>query len=305
MERMKNHFRSKKARKNLFIFSMLAVPVAGVLVFWLYVNLSSFEMAFRQTTADGEIRYGLQNFRIVLERLTAPGSDLFIAIRNTAIYFVSGFIVSYVFTLALSYFLYKKIFGYKYFRFVFFIPNIVSSLILVTVYRFFIAVGGPLDELLKALGMANIPEWLGDSRYATWTIVVFTVWAGFGANMLLFNGAMARVPKELLEYAKIDGVSMTREFFQIILPLIWETLATMLVMTTVGAIGASGPILLFTQGQYDTWTLSYWIFDQVAVSGSTSYELPAALGVIMTVITVPLVLLVKKITSLFYRDIQY
>lgn len=297
-------FNRAKLNEKLFIICMMALPVMGLLVFWLYVNLSSFEMAFRQTQ-NGVISYGFQNFKIIIERLTEGSSDLGIALKNTMLYFVSGFLVSYVFTLGLSYFLYKKIFAYKYFRFVFFLPSIISSLILVTVFRFFITVGGPFDGILKALGVTNIPEWLGDSRYATNTIVAFTIWAGFGASMLLFNAAMARIPKDVIEYAKIDGVSMTREFFQIILPLIWETIATMLVMTTVGIIGSSGPILLFTQGQYDTWTLSYWIFDKVAVNPGTTFELPAAMGFLMTLFTVPVVLVVKKVTSLFYKDVQY
>ena len=103
---------------------------------------------------------------------------------------------------------------------------------------------------------------------------------------------MNRIPEEVLEAARLDGVGMLRELVQIILPMVWPTLTTLIVFTFVGIFTASGPILLFTKGQYDTVTISYWILSVVMnPAGDARYA--SAVGLIFTLVALPIVLLVK------------
>lgn len=111
--------------------------------------------------------------------------------------------------------------------------------------------------------------------------------------MLLFGGALARIPTEILESARIDGISMGKEVVFMIIPLVWPTLSTILILNMTGLFTASGPILLFTKGSYGTMTIAYWIFDAVAYKGVSAYNQVAAGGLIFTVIGAPIVLFVK------------
>ena len=95
-----------------------------------------------------------------------------------------------------------------------------------------------------------------------------------------------------------------RELLSIVLPAIWPTLGTMLLLSSTGILGASGPILLFTQGEFGTNTLSYWIYDMTVASGGSgsNQEYAATVGMIMTVLTLPIVFGVKKLTRVTGDD---
>ena len=111
--------------------------------------------------------------------------------------------------------------------------------------------------------------------------------------MLLFGGAFARIPVELIEAAKLDGITAHKEFTHIIMPLVWSTLSTLLILNMTGIFGASGPILLFTKGAYQTTTIGYWIFDKVAYVGLSAYNEVAAAGLVFSCVGVPVIMFFK------------
>ena len=138
---------------------------------------------------------------------------------------------------------------------------------------------------------------LANSNSATWMIVLFVIWTGFGGNMLLFGGAMARVPIDVLEAARLEGCGPFRELVQIILPLIWPTICTMLIFTFTGIVNSSGPILLFTNGDYETTTINFWIFlkvyGQQGSGAGGEFGIVSATGLCFTLVTVPIILIVR------------
>ena len=111
--------------------------------------------------------------------------------------------------------------------------------------------------------------------------------------MLLLGGALARVPLEILESARLDGISPAKELIYMILPLIWSTLSTLLILSMTSLFIADGPILLFTRGKFQTATIGYWIFDKVYFQGVGAYNAVAAAGLVFTVIGAPVILFVK------------
>ena len=114
---------------------------------------------------------------------------------------------------------------------------------------------------------------------------------------------MARIPDEIVEAATLDGVGTFRELTQVVIPLIWSTICTLLVFTIVGIFTASGPILLFTQGEYDTYTISFWIFQQIERGYDPNY--PSAVGLFFTLIGTPIVLISKHYLEKIGSDVEY
>lgn len=143
---------------------------------------------------------------------------------------------------------------------------------------------------MKAIGKDPVP-FLSDSRYALCTILFYTVFTGFGGNIVMLSGAMSHIDDSIVEAAKIDGASMSCEFFRIVLPLIWPTLSTLIILAFVGVFGSTGPILLFTQGDKGTYTVSYWLYDQVQRWKATNY--PSAVGLFFTCIGAPIALFMR------------
>ena len=72
------------------------------------------------------------------------------------------------------------------------------------------------------------------SKYKVLTICVYTVWTGFRVNLVMFNTAMHRVPADVIEYGKIESVGMVRELVQIVIPMIFPTLTTVLLLGIAG-----------------------------------------------------------------------
>ena len=293
--------------KLVFICLILAVPIIHWLVFWLYINIQSIILAF-QDMRTGEFTF--YNFEKFWGELTKPlANNIGVAIRNTLLYFANSIIVIMPLSLVISFFIYKKILFYKGFRIIFYLPAIISGIAMVQAYTRFIAPKGPLGAIVKFFGGEMLGEGLlANKSSATWTILVYCIWTGFTSNVLLYSGGMARIPIEVLESAKLEGCGPFREIVSIVLPLIWPTISTMIVFAMTGLFSSSGPILLFTQGQYETTTLSYWIFEQVygggKFGGSGSYNLVSCTGLCFTLVGVPVILtvryLMEKVDSVEY-----
>ena len=279
--------------KRIFILTMMAPAIIGFLVFYVYVNFNSILMAF-QIPTNGKIEWGFENFGGFFRELGRPDSLFMSGITNTLVFFLTGFIGLFL-SLMLCYFIYKKIAGYRVFRFIFYLPNIIMGTVTVSLFKYVIEVGGPIDQLLKALGAEGIPMLLTSSKYAMQTLVFYNLFFGLGGSMILLSGAMTAVSGDVIEAARLDGVGWIREMFQIVIPLIWPTLQVMLLTSVVGITTASGPILLFTQGRYDTYTISYWIYEQVM--NSAQLEMASAIGLMCTIITFPIALGVKNLLN--------
>ena len=184
-------------KRGVFIVGMLSIAIANFLVFWLYVNFSSIMMAF---TLPLDEAFTLENFAQFFREVGRGGGVILQALKNTLIFFASTMCVLLPLSVIFSYFLFKKVAGYKFYRVVFFLPSIISSVVLATMYSQMFSLNGPVNLLLEKLFGMDPVRFLRDSRYALWTLVLYNVWSGFGSSLILFNGAMARIPEYILEY---------------------------------------------------------------------------------------------------------
>lgn len=288
----------KRTLKQMgFVAALVVIPICHFLVFYVFINGSTILLAFKN--ADNVFTF--DNFEFLFDYFCSADSTLLEALINTLKFFVLGLIMFPV-SLLFSYFLYKKIFLYKYFQIVFFLPSIISAMVMVTLYKYIL--NEPVSELwAKIFNMENAPLFFNSTKYALRSIMVYTVWTGLAGNMVIFNGTMARLPTEILESGKIDGVGFWREFAQLVVPLIWPTLSTLLLMSFIGIFTASGPILLFTQGEYGTYTISYWIYEYTVVLQNYNYA--AAVGVFFTVVGLPIIFGAKYLLNKLDKNIEY
>ena len=161
----------------------------------------------------------------------------------------------------------------------------------VVLFKYIISSEGPIDLFLMKVFGKNVPEFLSDGNLAMSTIIFYSVYFAFGGNILYFGGAMNGISQEVIESAKLDGCGMLREIVYIIIPMIWPTFSTLLLISSVGIFTASGPVLLFTKGSFDTYTVSYWIYEQMLLNDNL--EFASAVGLSCTVVGFPIVLLIK------------
>ena len=298
---------SVKKGQTIFIISLLVIPVVHWLIFWLYVNMQTIVLSFQSYNIYGNNEFTLNNFVEVWKQITSPiNNNIGVALVNTLKYFCTTIIVIMPLCLVVSFFIYKKIMFYKGFRIIFYLPAIISGVAMVTAYTEFVDPNGPLGAILRILGVSpNERSILAREETATTAIIVYTILTGLTTNVLLFGGGMARIPIDVLEAAKLDGVGPTRELCSIIFPLIWPTFSTQLIFTMTGVFSAGGPILLFTNGAYKTSTIAFWIFSKVYGDGtiggasatSGAYNIVACAGLCFTMVGVPLILIARKLVE--------
>ena len=291
---------AKKLKDTIFVYLLIALPLIEFFTIYVYTNVDSFFLAFKR---NGEFA-GWVNFEMLWNEVRAPGSELLIAIRNTFIYFGAD-LVLFVWSIFLSYFFYKKIAAYKAFRFILYMPAIISPVVFVSLFQNITNPNGAIETIIKMFNPDfKMPSLLFRSETATWTMVVYVIWMGWTKNMLYLGGSLARIPLEVLESARLDGVGPWTELTKILVPLLLPTLSTLLLLDVVGILSSSGPILLFTKGAYETTTISYWMFTLVYATGENAYAKASAAGMCLTIIMFPIVYLMRwfigKIDSVEY-----
>ena len=294
---------SYRRSQLIFVWGWLALPIIAWIVFYWYLNFSSFVGAFQ----DRDGLWTLQNFKDIWTDIFHPknyNESLAVAFGNTSKYFLLNIFVQYPIQIITCYFLYKQIFGYKVFRFVFYLPAIISGVVLITVFQQFIDPDqGAIKEIIQIFNPDYVmPALLTKAETATSTIMAYIIWTCVCGNMLLLCGAMNRIPIDVLEAARLDGIGPVREVINIVLPLIWPTLSTLLILTCTQFLNSSGPILLFgVSNELRVTTINYWVWDKVYQTSKVGRidnqvnNLVSAAGLMLTVVAVPIILLIRKL----------
>ena len=297
-------FSAKKINRTLFIAGMLIVPILNFIVFWLGVNFNSVLLAFKGIK-DGTEYWTLNNFKTLYQEFFVySDSNMRLFFKNTMIFFSIGTFVTTPVSLLLSFFLYKRIFGYKFYRVMFFLPSIMSAVVVSSLFKYLLGASGPIGAIYKFInGVEYAPAFLSETEYALKCLIIYGLWTGIAGNFILYCGAMNRIPIEVMESARMEGSNCWIELIRIVIPMIWPTLSTTLIFMVVGIFSSSGNILLLTHGVTSTYTLAYWIFDQVKTF--QSYYVPSALGLVFTFIGFPIVLIVRFLLNKVYADVEY
>lgn len=317
MQNLKSLFNKENLRKRynfedrnafLFCYLCIALPFLMFLVFYVYVNLDTFYLSF----VDLEGNLTLQNFADVFDAFIHPhGTDdwtLGEAVGRSVFLYFFGWIF-WVPGMLSCYILFKKIWGHYVFRAIFMIPSVLGGLVNVIIYKNMVSSingGGPIFVL--ASQMFDLPDealrrgLLGSSETAWITLLcLHYIPHVIGFNMVQ-TGAYARIPGELFEVGRLDGLGFFREFWTLAIPLTWSTITIGLTTGIAGFFTADIGVFLYTKGQYDTATMGfvlYWETLKIAErpDGSVlTYNYPAALGMTVTLATIPLVLLMRWLT---------
>lgn len=305
---------SKKRKKEIiFIVVLLAYPVLQFLLTWIFVNSYSLILAFQHVSIEGTKSFaGFDNFVYVIRRIFNADlgsvtlsngvripNNLMILINSIGYGAITIFI-SLPLALICSYFLSKKMPFANVFRFIFFLPNIISIVALVYAFKMQLdSNAGLIYQMLKAMGIQLI-----DSVWPNTTIIVYIycIWAGIGYNVLLLSGAIGRVPQELFESAQMDGAGNFTQFTKIMIPMIWPTIVTLIVLGMTNILTLYLQPVLF--GYSYTETIAGSIFDGVSSAQTTQYPVFAAFGLLFSLIFAPLILLVRRVASKKYSDTE-
>lgn len=284
-------------KSKLFYAALVLIPSLQFLIFYVFVNLNSFALAFKifPTGIAKEFEFGWENFATWFNNATRS-SQLKAAIGVSLKSYVISFIISVPLGLFFSYYMFKRMPGSKLFRVLLFMPSIISAAVLATIFKMVTdrVLGGAGGVISDWTGK-TINFWMGKNKYAS--TMFFCIFAGFGTNVLMYTNKMDSIDPEIVESAHLDGANGVKEFWYVILPQAFSIVQVFLMTGFANIFSAQiNAHMLFNYdvGQ-DVQTVGYLLWRNVNAAGGNVVNLGryAALGLMITIIIVPLTFLLR------------
>ncbi len=269
-------------------FSLPYVIFFGTFV--AYPLVFSFILLFHRWNIVTPMEWiGLKNF----ERLFQDPL-FFKSIWNTIIFLCIHIPLQIVVALGFAVLLNSALKFRGFFRAVYFLPVVVSGVVVTILWQQLYAYdSGLLNRLLISLGLEKIP-WLVNPDVAMPSVALMATWKNVGIYIVLFIVGLQNIPHELYESASLDGASGVRRFFGITLPLLNPTMVVVVVLSTIGGFSLFIEPYVLTGGGPMESTLSavLYIYNQAFYFGHMGYA--ATLGFVFAVIILCVVLLQRK-----------
>lgn len=290
----------KQKGRGRFVFLCVAPAVILFTVFMVIPTLQVFWLSLFKWggySAEGKTFVGLSNFQKLL------GDEKFLkSFQNTILLIVLVTIVTFAFALVFAGILTReKIKGQNFFRIIFYIPNILSVVVIAAIFN---AIYDPNSGLLNSIlslfrSVKDDPVlWLGDQKLVVFSLAGAMVWQAIGYYMVMYMASMSAVPESLYESASLEGAGRVRQFFQITIPLIWTNIRTTLTFFIISSINLSFLFVkAMTSGGPDGASevfLSY-MYQQAYTNSSYGYGM--AIGVVVFLFSFALSAIVNAVTK--------
>lgn len=265
----------------IFLALVVLVPFFyGVYISFLNINLASFlPPSF----------VGFDNYKAVL-----AASETWSTLRITLIITFIGLLTQIPIGILLALVLHENLRGTKVFRSILITPMLLTPVAVGLTYRFMFDTDlGVINWALGSLGIERV-NWLGSQTSALFAIIIVDSWQSIPFVMLLVLAALTAISPSLYEAARVDGASANQIFRRITLPLITPTLLVITMIKIMDFLKLFDTLFILTRGGPGnaTTTLGLWTYKTGFVF--LEFSRAAALGVIITIITLPVYFLWRR-----------
>ena len=240
---------SKAARREFFVGMGFILPsLLGFLIFTFIPVIISLVLSFTNWNfmqGWGAIKFnGLSNYiRLFSDEgfLNSYKNNILFTAITVPVLIALGLVMANIIN--------KYIYGGSAVRTMIFIPYIASVVAVCTVWMVLLQPSyGPVNQVLKAIGVKNPPGWLADFKWSLPSIMIIYIWQQVGYYSIVFLSGLKGIPEDVYEAAKVDGASPLRQFFSITVPLISPTTFFLTIMGIIGSFKVFDQISILTQG---------------------------------------------------------
>jgi len=261
-----------------------------VIVFVLFPVIFCFFLTFHKWNIIAPMHFiGTANYnRLVHDRL------FWKAIGNTLKFLLLHIPLQLVVSLLLAQLLNQQIRAKSFFRASFFMPVIVSGVVVTILWQQLLGYdSGLINRLFVNLGMEKT-GWLIDPDIAIYSIAVMATWKNVGLYVILFLVGLQTVPTQYYEAAKLEGANRWQQFYHITLPMINPTIFMVVILSTIGGFSLFIEPYIMTGGGPLNTTLSavLYIYKQAFQYYNMGYS--ATLGFFYAIMIMTVVILQKK-----------
>jgi len=235
----------KRVTHGLVVASFLLPSFVGFFIFVIMPMMATIGLSF--TDYSGGKRFKLIG---LLNYANAFGSSDFLrSLWVTAQFVGISVLLQLLLAFAFANFLNEKVIGRTFFRGLFFLPSILSSIAVALAFTIILDVRrGPANMLLQSIGLPGLP-WLTSPKTALMTIILVTVWQSFGYYMVLFLSGLQSISPTLYESAQLDGAGPFRRLFSITIPMLTPTTFFCVTTAIIKGFQVFDQIYIMTGGQ--------------------------------------------------------
>ncbi|OGO81676.1 MAG: hypothetical protein A2Y21_03940 [Clostridiales bacterium GWC2_40_7] len=236
---------------------------------------------------------GLENYAYMF-----TNGDFWHIMGNNALFLIAVPLIIMI-SLIVAVLIYEEVKGWKFFRSVFFLPYVLSAVVVGYLFRSLFAYGGPINQILGSLGMEALKtDWLSSRGTAIFVIILAVVWTQFGYGMLVYLAGMSSISPSVFEASKIDGANWFQRFVHVILPMLIRTTEFLVILNTIFVFTSLFDyIYTITRGGpgYDTMPINYWIYMKAFRSNEMGFA--CALALVLFGILLVISLIQRKIVN--------
>jgi len=237
---------------------------------------------------------GLQNYINILS-----GNEFWMLLKNNFLFLLYIPIQLFV-GLIVAVLLYEEVSGWKVFRSLYYLPQIISSVVIGYLFTVFFSYNGPINNVLKSVGLGKFAiEWLGNGTTGIIIIIICLVWINIGWQGMLILGGMSAIPVSVFEAAEIDGAGYWQRLFKITIPMLGRVIEYSCIMSVIWTLTGLFPFIYsMTKGGpgYETTTIDYMIYlKSFGTASQMGYA--SALAIILTIIVLALTIIQMKFSN--------
>jgi raffinose/stachyose/melibiose transport system permease protein len=216
---------------------LFVLPALGLYVgFTLLPLLAVF--AFSVVRWQGmrpEALTGMANYAHLVVASLLRG-EIVNALANNGVFFLGTVVLQNTLALGLALLLHRQRLWRGFFRAVIALPFLINPLVVGYVWTLLLNPNfGPIAAVLQAVGAGDaVRPWLGDPAWARLLVVVINAWQWTGFPTLVFGAALAGLPEEIFQAARLERANGLQIFWHITLPLMLPTIGAMIVITFIG-----------------------------------------------------------------------
>lgn len=289
---------NKKRAQRRFIFACLAPAVVLIILFIFVPTFNVFRMSLYRMggITNKQTFVGFGNFAKLMN-----DKNFLEAMQNSILIIVMVTLCTVVLAVMFAALLTRGEFkGKNFFRVIFYIPNILSIVVIAGIFGAIYNPGtGLLNTFLEAVHLDFLKhQWMGEPKIVLYAVIFALVWQAIGYYMVMYMASMASIPEDLYEAASLDGATEMQMFFQVTLPLIWNNIRTTLTFYIISTINLSFLFVqIMTNGGPNGKTEVFLNYMYKQAYGAGVYGYGMAIGVVVFLFSFILAGIVNKITD--------
>lgn len=289
--KMEKRIRRAKRSSGLF----LAPSFLGVLLFFLI----PFAVVIFYSLVDNPIS---MNFVFLDNFINVIGNGAFQkAVKNTLMFSAVSVPLAVVLSLLLAIVLEAKLPFRSQFRTFFLSPMMVPVASIVLIWQVLFHYNGAVNDFLAVFGVDKI-DWM-KSEYSQVVVVILFLWKNLGYNMILFMAALASIPKDILEVAKLESATQLQTFFYIKIRYLSSTIMFVTIMSLINSFKVFREVYLLTGDYpYDTiYMLQHFMNNKFK---SLDYQTLSAAAILMSLVMVVIIGILFLVENRFGKDVE-